>query len=180
MTSLADQQDAALQPVRAAMVRRATAEAEGIIAMARRDAAALLAAARRHAEAALAQARTDGLTQAAPVAAAERNRGRRPAREIVLETERAIRDEVEHRIRAAVPGLRRQPGYADLRDRLSGLCRAAAGPDAQIAEHPAGGVVARAPGVIVDCSLPQLAGARQAAQAGAVHALRCGPRRLLS
>jgi hypothetical protein len=157
MTALAGEQDAALEPVRAAMLRRTTAEAEQIIATARRDAAALLVAAGRDAEAALAQARADGAAQAAPLAAAERNRGRQTARETVLEAERAIRDEVEHRIRAAVLGLRRQPGYEDLRDRLTGVCREAAGPGAEVAEHPAGGVVARAPGVIVDCSLPRLA-----------------------
>ncbi|HTZ30578.1 MAG TPA: hypothetical protein VMC83_41705 [Streptosporangiaceae bacterium] len=157
MTALAAEQDAALEPVRAAMLRRATAEAQAIIATARRDAAALLVAARRDAEAALARARADGAAQAAPLAAAERNRGRQTARETVLEAEHAIRGDVECRIRAAVLGLRRQAGYQDLRDRLTGACRAAAGPGAEVAEHPDGGVVARTPGVIVDCSLPRLA-----------------------
>jgi len=157
MTALAERQQDALEPVRAAMLRRATAEAEVIIAAARRDAAALLATARQNAEAELAQARTDGIAQAAPLAAAERSRGRRAAREALLEAERGVRDEAERRIRAAVLGLRRRPGYADLRDRLSDLSRAAAGPGAKVTEHPAGGVVARAPGVIVDCSLPRLA-----------------------
>ena len=157
MTPLAGPQQAALEPVRAAMLRRATAEAETIIATARRDAAALLAAARRDAEAALGQARADGIAQAAPLAAAERNRGRRVARETLLAAERGIRDDAERRIRAAVLELRGQPGYGELRDRLTGLCRAAAGAGAEVAEHPAGGVVARAPGVLVDCSLPRLA-----------------------
>jgi vacuolar-type H+-ATPase subunit E/Vma4 len=156
MTLLAEQQ-AALQPVRAAMLRRATAEAEAIIATARRDAAALLGAARRDAEAALGQARADGIAQAAPLAAAELSRGRHAARETLLEAERGIGDEVARRIRAAVLGLRGEPGYRELRDRLTGLCRAAAGPGAQVTEHPAGGVVANAPGVLVDCSLPRLA-----------------------
>jgi len=157
MTAMAGRQDTALEPVRAAMLRRATTEAEAILAAAHRDATALLAAAHRDAQSALAQARTDGIAQAAPLAAAERDRGRRAARETFLEAERAVRGETERRMRAAVLGLRRQPGYADLRDRLSDLCRVAAGPAAEITEHPAGGVVARAPGVIVDCSLPRLA-----------------------
>jgi vacuolar-type H+-ATPase subunit E/Vma4 len=157
MTPLSRRQQAALEPVSAAMLRRATAEAEAIIAAARRDAAALLAAARRDAEAALGQARADGLARAAPLAAAERSRGRRAARETLLAAEGGLRHETERRIRAAVLGLRDQPGYGELRDRLTALSRAAAGPGAVVSEHPAGGVVARAPGVFVDCSLPRLA-----------------------
>jgi vacuolar-type H+-ATPase subunit E/Vma4 len=155
--TLAAEQQAALDPVRAAMRRRATAEAEAIVATARQDAAALLAQARRDAESALTEARVDGAAQAAPLAAAERNRGRREAREALLAAERAVRDEAERRIRVAVLGLRGQPGYGELAGRLAVLARAAAGPGAEVSEHPAGGVVARAPGVLVDCSLPRLA-----------------------
>jgi len=155
--TLAAEQQAALEPVRAAMLHRATAEAEALVAAARQDAAALLAQARRDAEAELTQARADGAAQAAPLAVAERNRGHREAREALLAAGRAIRDEAERRIRAAVLGLHGEPGYGDLRDRLAGLARAAAGPDAVLSEHPAGGVVARTPSVLVDCSLPRLA-----------------------
>jgi len=161
------EQQTALGPVRAAMLRRAAAEAGEIIAAARRDASALLAAARRDAAAAVNQARADGLAQAVPLAAAERNRGHRAAREALLGAERGLRDEAEQRIRAAVLGLGDQPGYGELRDRLTAVARAAAGPGAAVSEHPAGGVVARAPGVLVDCSLPRLADrviARLAAQ----------------
>jgi len=157
MTPLAGRQQAAVEPVSAAMLRRATAEAEAIMAAARRDAAALLAAARRDAEAALGQARADGIAQAAPLAAAERSRGRRIARETLLAAERGLHHQAERRIRAAVVGLRDQPGYGELRDRLTALSRTAAGPGAAVSEHPAGGVVAHAPGVFVDCSLPRLA-----------------------
>jgi vacuolar-type H+-ATPase subunit E/Vma4 len=155
--TLVSEQLSALEPVRAGMLRRATAEAEAIIAAARQDAAALLAAARRDAEAALGQARADGIAQAMPLATAERIRGRRAAREILLAAERGLRHEAEDRIRAAVLGRRDQPGYGELRDRLTALSRAAAGPGAVVSEHPAGGVVAYAPGVVVDCSLPRLA-----------------------
>ena len=157
MTPLAGRQQAAVEPVSAAMLRRATAEAETILATARRDAAALLAAARRDAKAAIGQARADGIAQAAPVAAAERSRGRHAARQTLLVAERGLRHEAERRIRAAVLGLRDQPGYGELRDRLTALSRTAAGPGAVVSEHPAGGVVAHAPGVFVDCSLPRLA-----------------------
>jgi vacuolar-type H+-ATPase subunit E/Vma4 len=157
MTLVTGRRRTALEPVGAAMLRRASAEAEAITAAARRDAATLLAAARRDADAALSQARADGIAQAAPLAAAERNRGRRAARETLLAAERGVRDEAERRIRDAVLRLRGQPGYGELRDRLADVCRAAAGPGAQVQEHPAGGVVARAPGILVDCSLPRLA-----------------------
>ena len=157
MTTLARRQQNALEPVSAAMLSRASAEAEAITAAARRDAAALLAAARRDADAGLRQARADGKAQAAPLAAAERSRGRRAARETLLAGERGVRDEAERRIRDAVLRLRGQPGYGELRGRLAGLCRSAAGPGAQVEEHPAGGVVGRAPGILVDCSLPRLA-----------------------
>jgi vacuolar-type H+-ATPase subunit E/Vma4 len=155
--TLVSEQQAALEPVRAAMLRRAAAEAESIIATARRDAAALVAGARREAEAAEARARADGMALAAPLAAAERSRGRRAARAALLAAQRGLRDETESRIRAAILGLRDQPGYGELRDRLAALARAAAGPGAAVSEHPRGGVIARAPGVLVDCSLPRLA-----------------------
>jgi hypothetical protein len=156
MTLTAEQQ-AALAPVRAAMLRRAAAEAEAITATARRDAAALLAAMRRDAKAALGQARSDGISLAAPLATAEQGRGRRAARAALLGAERSIRTEAEGRIRAAILSLPGQPGYDELRDRLAALARAAAGPDALVTEHPGGGVIAHAPCVLVDCSLPRLA-----------------------
>jgi hypothetical protein len=156
MTLRAEQQ-AALEPVRSTMLHRAAAEADAIIATARRDASALLAAARRDAEATLRRARADGLALAAPLAAAEQARGRRAARTELLGAEHGIRNEAEDRIRAAILALPGQPGYGELRDRLAALALAAAGPGAVISDHPGGGVIARAPGVLVDCSLPRLA-----------------------
>ena len=156
MTLLSEQQ-AALEPVRAAMQRHAAAEAESITATARHDAAALLAGARQEGESAQARAREDGMALAAPLAAAERSRGRRAARAILLAARRGLQDETESRIRAAILSLPDQPGYGELRDRLAALARAVAGPGAVVSEHPRGGVIARAPGVLVDCSLPRLA-----------------------
>ena len=155
--TLAAEQHAALEPVRAAMLRRAAAEADAIRATAGQQAAALLAAARRDAETALRRARADGMALAAPLAADEQARGRRAARAALLAAERGIRDEAERRIRAAILGLPDEPGYAELRDRLAVLAQAAAGPGAVVRDHPEGGVIAHAPGVLVDCSLPRLA-----------------------
>lgn len=156
MTLRAEQQ-AAIEPVRAAMLRRATAEAEAIIATARRDASALLASSQLDARTTLDRARADGMALAAPLAAAERGRGRRAARAALLDREHSLRDEAENRIRGAILSLPGHPGYGELRDRLAALALAAAGPGAVVSDHPRGGVIARAPGVLVDCSLPRMA-----------------------
>lgn len=155
--TLATRRQAALAPVRDTMLRRATARADLLVAEARRSAQALLAQARRDAAEAVIRARQEGQVQAEPLAVAERNRGRHDARAILLGAELQARDELAARIRAAVRGLRDQPGYPELRDGLAALARQAAGPGATVSEHPDGGVLARAPGVLVDCSLPRLA-----------------------
>lgn len=171
--SLLVTQDAALEPVRAALLRRATERADQIVRQAREAAQAQVEQARRTADVAVAQASADGTAEARPVAAAELNRSRRAARSVTLGADRAAHDELAGRIRAAVVGLRDDPGYPQLRDRLASLARQAAGPEAEVSEHPAGGVIARAGGVLVDCSLPRLAdravaalGARIAAMSG--------------
>ena len=105
----------------------------------------------------MAQARADGAEQARPVAAAELSRSRRAARSVALGANLVAHDEMAGRIRAAVLGLRDEPGYPELRDRLARAARQAAGPRAEVSEHPAGGVIARAGGVVVDCSLPRMA-----------------------
>lgn len=156
MTLLAAQ-DTALEPVRAAMLLRASEEAGRIITEAREAAAALTDQARRGAEAAVGQARSEGAEQARPVAAAELGRSRRAARSAMLRARRSDHDELAGRIRAAICGLRDEAGYVMLRDRLAELARQAAGPGATVTDHPDGGVVARADGVVVDCSLPRLA-----------------------
>ncbi len=167
-------QDAALEPVRAAMLRRAAERAGLITGQASDAAAALVAEARRNAAAAVAQARADGAAQAAPVAAAELGRSRRAARSVALGANLAAYDEIAARIRAAILGLRDEPDYPELRDRLAGAARRAAGPRAAVTEHPAGGVVARAGGLVVDCSLPRLAD-RAVAALGPRIARLCGP-----
>jgi vacuolar-type H+-ATPase subunit E/Vma4 len=150
-------QDAALEPVRAAMLRRAAEQADRITGQARDSAQAVVAEARRVADAALAQARAEGDAQARPVAAAQLNRSRRAARSVALGARLAAHDEIAGRIRSAILRLRDEPGYPELRDRLARAAGQAAGPQAEVSEHPAGGVVARAGGVVVDCSLPRLA-----------------------
>lgn len=155
--SLLATQDAALEPVRAAMLGRAEARADLIVGQARDVAAALVADAQRDADTAVATARADGAAEAGLVAAAELNRSRRVARSVALGAELAAQDELAGRITAAVLRLRDEPGYPELRDRLATRARRAAGPAAEVSEHPDGGVVARAQGIVVDLSLPRLA-----------------------
>lgn len=150
--------DAALEPVRAAMLREAREQAAATVTRARRDAAALLAGARREAAETVARARADGQSRAAGLAAAQLSRGRRDARAQLLHAQRDAYDELRRRVRAAVARLPAEPGYDELAGRLTQAALAAAGPGAVATPHPDGGVVATAPGVVVDCSLPALAG----------------------
>lgn len=148
---------AALAPVRAGMLRLASDQAAGIIADARREADAIVSQARRSAEAAVAQARATGREEAAARAAAERSRGRTEARSVLLTAQHAALGELRSQVRAAVAGLRGDPGYSQLLGRLTTMARRAAGPDAAVEASPDGGVIARSRGVVVDCTLPRLA-----------------------
>lgn len=150
---------ASLAPVRTAMLRRAQDEADELVRRARQQAAEAVARARADAENSVASAREAGLAQATPLAAAVRNRRRRDVRATVLAAQREAHDELRRQVRAAVDGLPDEPGYSRLLDRLRRSARQAAGASATISDDPAGGVVARGPGVVVDCSLPRLADA---------------------
>lgn len=154
---LAARQRAALEPVRAAMLRRATQDAAAAVASARDEAAALIAQAQADAGALMARATAQGAAQAAPVAMAELSRGRQAARSVTLGADLAVRDEVVRRMKAAVLALRDRPDYLRLLARLSVLAASAAGPGAVVTAHPDGGVVATSGGVTVNCSLPRLA-----------------------
>ena len=155
--TLGGRQESALAPVRAALLRDASAEAEKLLASARGAADTLIEQARHDALSKISQARDEGRAQAARLARAELSRGRREARAIELGAQLHARADVERRIRTAIMGLKDEPGYGELRARLAGLALQAAGPGAAVSEHPEGGVVARGPGALVDCSLPRLA-----------------------
>jgi vacuolar-type H+-ATPase subunit E/Vma4 len=154
----AEAQTTALAPVRAYLLHEARAEADRIVAEAHREAAAMLAQARRGADQAVEQARTRGRRQTAPAAAAVRGRGREQARSIVLAARREAFEELRAQVLAAISGLRDEPGYQLLLARLTAMAADAAGSGAATAVPPTGGVVARSPRVIVDCTLPRLAG----------------------
>jgi vacuolar-type H+-ATPase subunit E/Vma4 len=155
MTGEAEQ---ALAPVRAHLLHGAEAEAGRILAEARVQADAILRQARRGAAETVDRAWARGEADAAPAAAAERSRGREQARSIVLGARREAYQELRAQVLVAAGGLRTEPGYRRLLDRLVTVATQAAGPDAAVTVQPDGGVVARSRGVVVDCSLARLAG----------------------
>jgi cell division septum initiation protein DivIVA len=180
--TLTTRQDAALEPVRTALAIAADARVTSTLAAAEAAAAALLTAAQRAADEAVSRAAAEGAADARPAAMADLARSRRTARSMALEADRATEQYLADRIRAAVLALRDEAGYPPLRDRLSKMAASAAGPGAALADHQDGGVIATAPGVVVDCSLGKLAdraiaalGARIAALCAASAAAGPGP-----
>lgn len=155
--TLLQRQQAALAPVQTQLLREAFDRGHWIVADARRDAEAQLAAARVQADELVARARADGQAAAAALAAADLSRGRQAARAVLLDADLRAYDALAARIRSAVRGLRDQPEYGEIRERLAALALRAAGPGASVSEHPDGGVLAEGPGITVDCSLPRLA-----------------------
>lgn len=148
---------AALEPVRQRLRRDAEDQAARLRAAAREQAADIVAHAHRDARTALAGAQSAAAAKAAPLTAAELRRARDAARSAVLTAQRAARDELRSRVRDGVAALTAQPGYDRLLREITRRARQAAGPGAELTPAPDGGVIARAPGVVVDCSLARLA-----------------------
>lgn len=155
--TLRSRQDAALEPVRAALSHQTSSQAARMAAEATRAAAALLAQARADADSAVARASAEGAVAAESVAAADLSRSRRAARFSLLGAQESTRQYLAERIRTAVLALPDQADYPLLRDRLIAIARQAAGTGAVISDHADGGIIATAPGVVVDCSLGRLA-----------------------
>lgn len=148
---------AALAPTRARMLRDAADQAARILTDARHERDGITAQARQEAERTVSLARAAGRAQAMPQAAAVRRQARSDARSALLSAQREAYDELRARVRAAVDGLRGEPGYDRLLEALTRMARLEAGPCATVTASEDGGVVARSPGVLVDCSLPRLA-----------------------
>jgi len=158
MISVARAQAGALNPVRAQLLESAGIEAGRIVAQARAEAVMLVRNAHRGAAEEIARARAQGRAEGARTAAAVRNRGREQARSIALGAQRDAHDELRGQVLAAISDLRAEPGYRQLLLRLTAMAARAAGPGATVTVQPAGGVLARSGGVLVDCTLPRLAG----------------------
>lgn len=150
--------EAALAPLRAALLVRALADADATLGRARADARSVLADAAARARRVLMDAAEQGRVDGAAAAGARRLRARRTARATVLAARRAVREETRRRVLEGVGALRSAPDYPTLRDGLVALAREVLGPAAEVVEDPAGGVVARVPGRLLDCTLPALAG----------------------
>jgi vacuolar-type H+-ATPase subunit E/Vma4 len=148
---------AELAPARARMLRDAADQAARILADARREADRIAAQARRDAERTVSLAQAAGHAQAAPQAAAVRRQARSDARSALLGAQREAYDELRAQVLVAVDGLRGKPGYDQLLDALARMARLEAGPGGTVTASEDGGVVARSPDVLVDCSLPRLA-----------------------
>ena len=148
---------AALAPVTERLRRDAEAEAERIRAAAQAEAASILDQARLDAAAAIARADETAAATAAPLAAAELRRAGDEARATVLSAQREAQEELYRQVRAAVAALADEAGYERLISQVQRLAAAAAGPGAQLSLPARGGVVAKSPGVLVDCSLDRLA-----------------------
>lgn len=144
----------ALAPLAAELLRAAREEADAVRSRAGAEAAAATAAAREQAEDLLAAARAEGLREAARQARTERIRTERETRRLVLAAQRDALDELGNRARQAAAELRQD---RDLLARLRALVAERIGQDAEVTEHPDGGIVGDAPGRHIDARLPVLA-----------------------
>ena len=162
---------AALEPVRQRLRRDAEEQAAQLRVAAREHSAAIIRQAREDAAAVLDESRAEAAATAAPVTADELQRARDTARAAVLAAQREAYDDLRMRVRHAVGALPEEPGYDRLMRRITRLAEQAAGPSAQLESPPAGGVIARSDGMIVDCSLVRLADLAMAELGGAIREL---------
>jgi vacuolar-type H+-ATPase subunit E/Vma4 len=143
--------------VRQRLRRDAEAQAARLRSAARAQAADIVEQARRDARVSLARAQAVAAARAAPLTTAELRGARDAARSAVLTAQRAAYDELRSQVRDGVAAMADQPGYDRLLRGIMRRAQQAAGPDAELTAAPGGGVVARGPGVVVDCSLARLA-----------------------
>ncbi|MGW3247969.1 hypothetical protein [Streptomyces sp. NPDC001070] len=142
-----------LQPVRDSLLRRAQAEADDLLARADRDAEATLADAEGRAQAIIDEGRRKGEAEAGRARAAAITAAHRQIRAGRLDAQAMAYRELRRRVAERALALRDGPDYPRLLDALTRRARALLGPAAEVREHPAGGVVARAPGRRADLSL---------------------------
>jgi vacuolar-type H+-ATPase subunit E/Vma4 len=152
-----DRASEALQPVRAALLRRASDEAARTVEIARRGADSDTAAAKAQADADLQRIAADAEAQALAEQTIARTQARRHVRAAELAAQRQAYDEFCSRVTSSVVALRQDPAYPDVRDRMIAKARRVLGPDASIVEHPDGGVIAVTPVQRLDLSFPAVA-----------------------
>jgi len=148
---------AALQPVRRCLLDCARADAEREIAEAQREAQDVLAGSRDEAAQLAETARAAGRDAAKTVIAQRRAALQRELRGAVLAAQRDIYQQWCRRGTEAVLRLRDDPAYPQWAAALRAAAQATLGADAQLSEHPTGGVVAEADHRCIDLSLAGIA-----------------------
>ena len=147
---------AALEPLKAELVRKAHAVAAERIQRGVAEDATTIAQAEREAALILEQARQEGISEASALVAALQLRCRRQARTIMLRARAEGLQQLRRRSIAAVARLSTEPDYPELRNRLVDYIRAQLGEDAVISDAPTGGVVGTVEGRRLDCSFTTL------------------------
>jgi len=130
----------ALEPLRAALLSQALADADQDRRAAEADGEAVLRAAQAESDDLLADARAQGLADGGRLLTIERARVRRETRRTLLQAQRAGYDELRRAVREAVEPMRDD---AALKQRLHRLAVAELGAGATVHDHPGGGVVAQ-------------------------------------
>lgn len=153
---LARKAAAALEPLKAELLRRAHAAADEHLQKAAAEDAATVAQAKGQAALLLEGARQEGIAEASVLVAAKRAHSRRQAREVVLRAHAEVLEELRRRSMAAAAQLITEPGYSELRNRLIDYVRNQLGEEAVISDAATGGVIGTVPGRRLDCSFATL------------------------
>ncbi|TDW30138.1 hypothetical protein [Cryobacterium psychrophilum] len=157
MTTLQPEAEAALAPVREALLATARKTAAQIQEDAQAQAQVLLDAAHGEADRIRAGAAATGESAGRSQAALRSARTRRQAHETVLTQQNNLFLELRREVAESATALRSDPRYPDLLDRLTERARAALGPDATLTESSDGGGIAERGSRRLDLSLPTLA-----------------------
>jgi vacuolar-type H+-ATPase subunit E/Vma4 len=144
-----------LEPLRRALQGQAATEARRRRAEVEQECERLHAEAEAQARSLGEEARLEGELAAAREAGRRRAAAHRRARELELQAQRSLLDQLRLRSQEAALGLRSDPRYAELLDRLASSARSQLGPEARVEIDPpsAGGLTARAGSRSVDYSL---------------------------
>jgi len=148
---------AALQPMRRHLLESAQADAEREIAEAEQEAQRVLAEAHNQAAQLAETARAAGRAAAETVSSQRRAALQRELRGAVLAARRDIYQRWSRRGTEAVLRLRDDPAYPRWTAALRAAAQATLGADAQLREHPTGGVVAESGERCIDLSLAGIA-----------------------
>ena len=147
-----------LEPLRTTLRAQAEADAGRRRTAADEECGRRIAEAEAGAHSLVEQGRLKGDEEAAREALRRRAGASRRARELQLEVQRSLLEELRLRARNAALGRRADPLYPKLLDQLARAAHVQLGPDAALEIDPpgVGGVVGRAEGRSVDYSLPAL------------------------